>query len=222
MGKHLRNAINILMEMLMSLSGKVERNVSMAFEALESMDSRIAKEVIKRDDEIDKDEILIEEECLKILALHQPVATDLRYIITALKVNNDLERIGDLSQDIAGHILNLINFPNYRNKINFQSMYNTVLYMLKNSINSMINIDEDLALDVIKKDDIVDNDNKKISLHMVELLKNDSKNAEFYLQNIYISRRLERIADLATNIAQDTIYLASGKIVRHYNENNWN
>ncbi len=215
MGRHLKDAIDKLMAMLMGLSGKVEKNVTMAFEALENMDSKIAEEVIANDIEIDQEEIIIEEECLKILALHQPVASDLRYIITALKVNNEIERIGDLAQDISGHILHLLGFPKVSHKIDFNSMFSGVIYMLKKSIDSMVNMDKDLALNVIKKDDFVDNKNREICSDLSNLIKNDPKNAEYYLQYIFISKRLERIADLATNIAEDTIYLVSGEIVRH-------
>jgi phosphate transport system protein len=215
MGKHLKNAIDNLMEMLMNLSGKVEQNVSMAFDALKNMNAGIAKEVIDNDVNIDKEEIIIEEECLKILAIHQPVASDLRYIIAALKINNEIERIGDLAQDISGHILALINFLQKKNIIDFNPMYNTVLYMLKKSIDSMVNMDKEMALDVIRKDDYVDNKNREICLEISKYIKEDPINTDYYLQNIYISKRLERIADLATNIAEDTIYLVSGEIVRH-------
>ncbi len=215
MGKHLKSAIDNLMEMLMNLSGKVEQNVSMAFDALKNMNVEIAKKVINNDEEIDKEEIIIEEECLKILALHQPVASDLRYIIAALKINNEIERIGDLAQDISGHVLALIKVFPKKNIIDFNPMYNAVLFMLKRSIDSMVNMDREMALDVIRKDDFVDNKNREICLKISNYIKEDPINTDYYLQNIYISKRLERIADLATNIAEDTIYLVSGEIVRH-------
>jgi len=215
MGKHLKSAIDNLMEMLMNLSGKVEQNVSMAFDALKNMNAEIAKKVINNDKEIDNEEIIIEEECLKILALHQPVASDLRYIIAALKINNEIERIGDLAQDISGHVLALIKVFPKKSIIDFNPMYNAALFMLKRSIDSMVNMDSEMALDVIRKDDFVDNINREICLKISNYIKEDPINTDYYLQNIYISKRLERIADLATNIAEDTIYLVSGEIVRH-------
>ena len=215
MGKHLKSAIDNLMEMLMNLSGKVEQNVSMAFDALKNMNAEIAKKVINNDKEIDNEEIIIEEECLKILALHQPVASDLRYIIAALKINNEIERIGDLAQDISGHVLALIKVFPKKSIIDFNPMYNAALFMLKRSIDSMVNMDSEMALDVISKDDFVDNINREICLKISNYIKEDPINTDYYLQNIYISKRLERIADLATNIAEDTIYLVSGEIVRH-------
>ncbi len=215
MGKHLKSAIDNLMEMLMNLSGKVEQNVSMAFDALKNMNAEIAKKVINNDKEIDNEEIIIEEECLKILALHQPVASDLRYIIAALKINNEIERIGDLAQDISGHVLALIKVFPKKSIIDFNPMYNAALFMLKRSIDSMVNMDSEMALDVISKDDFVDNKNREICLKISNYIKEDPINTDYYLQNIYISKRLERIADLATNIAEDTIYLVSGEIVRH-------
>ncbi len=215
MGKHLKSAIDNLMEMLMNLSGKVEQNVSMAFDALKNMNAEIAKKVINNDKEIDNEEIIIEEECLKILALHQPVASDLRYIIAALKINNEIERIGDLAQDISGHVLALIKVFPKKSIIDFNPMYNAALFMLKRSIDSMVNMDREMALDVIRKDDFVDNKNREICLKISNYIKEDPINTDYYLQNIYISKRLERIADLATNIAEDTIYLVSGEIVRH-------
>ncbi len=215
MGKHLRDAIKILMEMLMGLSGKVESNVNMAFLALDKMDLKYAEEVIGKDEIIDEEEIKIEEECLKILALHQPVASDLRYLVTVMKMNNDLERIGDLAQDIAVHVKRVSDFTIKKGKIDFKPMYNAVMDMLQKSINSVVEMDKDMAFEVIKEDDFVDDKNRETCDMIAEYIKEDPENTKYYLQYIYISRRLERIADLTTNIAEDSIYLVSGEIVRH-------
>ncbi len=215
MGKHLQREIQNLMRRLIILSSRVEESIEMAVKSLEKRDEEMAKTVIEMDEEIDQTEIDIEEECLKILALHQPVAIDLRYIIAALKINNDLERIGDLAVDIAEYALILIDNPRPIKYFNFNFMFENVQNMLQNSLDSLVHLDSDKALEVLKADDKVDKIDKQICKAVLLEIKRDHENAEFLIQNIHISRRLERVADLATNIAEDLIYLTKGEIVRH-------
>lgn len=215
MGKHLQREIQNLMRRLIILSSRVEESIEMAVKSLEKRDEQMAKTVIKMDEEIDQTEIDIEEECLKILALYQPVAIDLRYIIAALKINNDLERIGDLAVDIAEYALILIENPRPIKYFNFDFMFENVQNMLQNSLDSLVHLDSDKALEVLKADDKVDKIDKQICKAVLLEIKRDHENAEFLIQNIHISRRLERVADLATNIAEDLIYLTKGEIVRH-------
>lgn len=215
MGKHLQREIQNLMRRLIILSSRVEESIEMAVKSLEKRDEQMAKTVIKMDEEIDQTEIDIEEECLKILALYQPVAIDLRYIIAALKINNDLERIGDLAVDIAEYALILIENPRPIKYFNFDFMFENVQNMLQNSLDSLVHLDSDKALEVLKADDKVDKIDKQICKAVLLEIKRDHENAEFLIQNIHISRRLERVADLATNIAEDLIYLTKGEIIRH-------
>jgi phosphate transport system protein len=215
MGKHLQREIQNLMRRLIILSSRVEESIEMAVKSLEKRDEQMAKTVIKMDEEIDQTEIDIEEECLKILALYQPVAIDLRYIIAALKINNDLERIGDLAVDIAEYALILIENPRPIKYFNFDFMFENVQNMLQKSLDSLVHLDSDKALEVLKADDKVDKIDKQICKAVLLEIKRDHENAEFLIQNIHISRRLERVADLATNIAEDLIYLTKGEIIRH-------
>jgi phosphate transport system protein len=215
MGKHLQREIQNLMRRLLILSSRVEESIEMAVKSLEKRDEQMAKTVIKMDEEIDQTEIDIEEECLKILALYQPVAIDLRYIIAALKINNDLERIGDLAVDIAEYALILIENPRPIKYFNFDFMFENVQNMLQKSLDSLVHLDSDKALEVLKADDKVDKIDKQICKAVLLEIKRDHENAEFLIQNIHISRRLERVADLATNIAEDLIYLTKGEIIRH-------
>ncbi len=215
MGRHLQRAIQNLMRQLIALSSRVEESIEMAVKSLEKRDEEMAKNVIETDEEIDQKEIDIEEECLKILALHQPVAIDLRYIIAALKINNDLERIGDLAMDIAEHAIILITNPRPIKYFDFNFMFENVKNMLRKSLDSLVHLDSSKAFEVLEEDDRVDEIDKQICKEVLKEIKKDHENAEFLIQNIHISRHLERVADLATNIAEDLIYLTKGEIVRH-------
>ncbi len=215
MGRHLQRAIQNLMRQLIALSSRVEESIEMAVKSLEKRDEEMAKNVIETDEEIDQKEIDIEEECLKILALHQPVAIDLRYIIAALKINNDLERIGDLAMDIAEHAIILITNPRPVKYFDFNFMFENVKNMLRKSLDSLVHLDSSKAFEVLEEDDRVDEIDKQICKEVLKEIKKDHEKAEFLIQNIHISRHLERVADLATNIAEDLIYLTKGEIVRH-------
>ena len=219
MGRHLRRAIENLMNRLIALSARVEENVRLAVRAVGERDEDLAQKALAMDAEIDQTEIDIEEECLQILALHQPVAIDLRYIVAALKINNDLERIGDLALDIAKHASRLIPAPLTVKKFDFCDLYNAVQGMLRDSLDSLVNLDPEKAFAVMRADDLVDELNHHMCADVLQEIKNDPENAEILIQNMHISRRLERIADLATNIAEDLIYLTRGEIVRHGNVN---
>lgn len=218
MPKHLQKEIENLIKRLVSLSARVEENVLLSLKVLENRDGKLARKVIKIDGEIDRDEIDIEEECLKILALHQPVAIDLRYIIAALKINNDLERIGDLAVDIAEHVLMILDEPQVPQRFNLNPIFQKVASMLEKSLDSIVNLNADLAVEVLKADDEVDLMNKQFEKAVLQVIKKYPEQIQVLLQYVYISRRLERIADHATNIAEDVIYLVKGEIVRHGRE----
>ncbi len=218
MPKHLQKAIENLIMRLVSLSAKVEENVLLSLKALDQRDEKTARKIIDIDKEIDRSEIDIEEECLKILALHQPVAIDLRYIIAALKINNDLERIGDLAVDIAEHVIKILDKPQTFHRFDLDSIFQKVTRMLEKSLNSIVNLNADLATDVLKADDEVDLMNKQFEETVLRVIKKYPEQIQVLLQYVYISRRLERIADHATNIAEDVIYLVRGEIVRHGKE----
>jgi phosphate transport system protein len=207
--------IETLKKKLLSLTALVEEAVSRSVQSTIERDPIKAQKVIDMDDQIDQMELAIEEEGLKILALHQPVASDLRFIVSVMKINNDLERVGDLAVTISKNAIYLSQTPSTVIPFDLSGMATKVRAMLKASLDAMINQDMDVAQQVLAMDDDVD----AINRSMYDAVKNfitqhpDEIHAMIDLMNI--SRSLERIADLTTNIAEDTIYMICGKIVRH-------
>ncbi len=212
---HLEKSIEDLKRMILSLGADVEDSVKRSVQALVKRQAEWAMKVIDADYEIDQREVDIEEECLKILALHQPVANDLRLIIAILKINNDLERIGDLSVNIAERAVYLSNEKRVDLPFDMQVMAGKVQSMLKRSLDAMVNRDEKLARQVCEDDDEVDAMNREMYVCVEQAIKKDSGNLNSYIQLLSASRYLERMADHATNIAEDVIYLVTGEIIRH-------
>lgn len=215
MAIHFQREVDGLKRKTLSLSTLVEENLGRAVRAVAEKNDSLANEVIASDDSIDTREIEVEEECLKLLALYQPVAVDLRFIVAVLKMNSDFERIGDLSVNIAERSLALKEKPpeSFSNRID--SMAEKVLTMVKNSLDAMVNMDVSLAMKVCASDDEVD----ALYSEMYDWVKKgivaDNDRLDDLMQLLSISRHLERIADHATNIAEDVIYMAEGAIFRH-------
>lgn len=209
--------IEKLKKHILSLSALVEQSLADAMTAFDAADKVLAAKVKQKDEIIDQMEIDIEEECLKTLALHQPVARDLRLVVAVLKMNNDLERIGDLAVNIAerAELLNgrSLNVPG----LNLGPMAEVVKKMLKMSLDAFCRLDIQMALDVCSSDDAVDSFNRdtieKIGRAIEADPAGDKINSLILIMGV--SRSLERIADHATNIAEDLIYLIEGRIVRH-------
>lgn len=206
---------DLLKQKLLFLGGKVEENFNRALASIENRDVALAEKVINTDKEIDNLEVQIEEECLKILALHQPVARDLRFIVTALKVNNDLERIDDHSVNIAKHALFFSNKPIFKFPFDFTAMSSVTRQMLKTSLDSLVQLDQNKAIEVREMDDDVDDMNRAMYAQSEIGMRENPDQISMYVHAMAISRTFERIADLSTNIAEDVIYLISGQIVRH-------
>ncbi len=216
MREHLKNEFDLLKQRVSNLAGAVEHAVAGAVSAAADHDAVRARDVIGHDDEIDRDEIAIEEECLKLLALYQPVAGDLRYVITLLKVNNELERIGDLAVNIARRALAMAERGVYPPEpIEFSGQMALVRRMLKQSIDALILRNCLDANEVIRLDHEVDRFNAETIDRAVGLTRQHPEFADYYIDSISISRHLERIGDCTTNISEDVIYLELGKIVRH-------
>jgi phosphate transport system protein len=217
MSEHLQKEIEGLKKRTLSLSTLVEENVSRAVRAFSEKNGKLAQRVIDMDLVIDTLEIEVEEECLKILALHQPVAVDLRFIVAVLKMNADFERIGDLAVNIAERAVALLRLPATDLAMQVDEIIEKVLAMLKNSLDSLVNLDEDLARAVCAADDDVDefyrNMYDKVKQKILESPTNEI--IDDMLQLLSIARHLERIADHATNIAEDVIYMIEGVIYRH-------
>lgn len=212
---HLDTEIDKLKRSILILSSMVEEAVRNAVVAVTERDGEKALRVIENDNAIDRKEIEIEEECLKILALHQPVAGDLRYVVTCMKVNNELERIGDLGESIAKRACFIAKHPGTENIVDFKPMMDIARNMLKGALDSLIYMNEDLAREVMNRDDSVDKYRRDIFKELKKNIKKDPERVSYYLNLMNVSRHLERIADCATNICEDIIYMIRGDIVRH-------
>ncbi|NBV41408.1 phosphate transport system regulatory protein PhoU [bacterium] len=217
MSYQLNREIEYLKKVFLSLSTRVEENIHLAFEAFRTLNAETALIVIQNDNEINKEEIDVEEECLKILALHQPVASELRYIISILKINNYLERIGDLAVNVAKKVICIHreNPPAPHINFDFAPLMEKVSWMLKQSLDALVNVDAPLAREVCRADDFVDEQKRAANLAIIAHLKQDPSHCEGLLNILSIARHLERIGDHATNIAEDVIYLVEGSIIRH-------
>lgn len=218
MPKHLQKDLEHLHRALLRLAGHVEDAVVTATSALRLRDTEPAQAVIDGDNEIDELENEVQNECLKILALHQPVAVDLRRISVVLMITTDLERIGDLAVGIAERAVVLARPPFVPIPDRIEEMTNRTLRMLRASIDSFVNGDIASAARVIRSDDEVDRDNDDIIRDLVDEMKQSPELVEPALSLFSAVRHLERIADHATNISEDVIYLVNGEIVRHHPE----
>ncbi len=216
MSIHLSRAIEALKKKVLILATLVEESVAQAVKSVEMGDTSLAEKVISNDNQIDLMEIDVEEECLKILALYQPVAVDLRFIVSVLKLNSDLERIGDLAVKIAERTVFLANIDDeHRLSPDFTRMYECASLMLRKSLDSLIRLDVNIANEVTKIDDELDALNREMCLKAREGIIKHPEHLDQYLNFIIISRSLERIGDHATNIAEDVVYMAEAKIIRH-------
>jgi len=213
--QHLARAIERLKRRLLFLSTQVEECVRQAVRAVETRDSELAAQVIANDSDIDILEVDVEEECLKILALHQPVAIDLRFIIAALKMNNDLERIGDLAVNIAQRAESLAGKTPANVPFDLPAMAAKAQAMLKKSLDAVVGMDTVLAREVLEADDEVDKENRYVHKQVKMAIQKDPALLDELIQLLIVARHIERIADLATNIAEDAIYMVDGDIVRH-------
>lgn len=216
MAIHLQRELDKLKRRVLSLGAQVEERVRMAAEAIDSQDLSEAEQIIRSDYLIDQEEVEIEEECLKILALHQPVAVDLRFLAATIKINSDLERIADEAVNIAHRLKEMIK---HRNGCTIQYDYSKLIQdaqsMLRKSLDSLVNLDVDVAFKVLILDDAVDAENRRIYESVTTDMKSNCGFEEYLMNNYLISRHIERIADHATNIAEEVIYLIEGEIIRH-------
>lgn len=210
--------IENLKKLILSLGAIVEEQIQRSLLALERRDAELAEGVIGRDREVDSLEILIEEECLKILALYQPVAKELRFVVAVLKMNNDLERMGDLASNIARRA----RYLSRKEKIDLIPEFANVGYkvqqMVKKSLDALVNTDVTLAEEVIAGDDEVDKLTKQMLKRTINAIEKDPERTKEYFSIRSVSKNLERIADSATNIAEDVVYLCSGEIIRHQSD----
>jgi phosphate transport system protein len=219
MSGHFQKELRRIKQMVLSLGTLVEERVQMVNETIESQDGARARQIIEKDYEIDQMEIDVEEECLKALALYQPVAVDLRFLIAVIKINNDLERIGDEAVNIAERVEFLSREVNIPFQFDYTEMAEKAQEMLKKSLDALVNMDLDLAYQVLTMDDEVDQNNRDAYDAIKDAMKElpEGTGMGCLINMIFIARHLERIADHATNIAEEVIYMIEGDIVRHGN-----
>jgi len=215
MSKHLRRDLEQIESGILEIGGLVEQNIATAITALVGRRPELARQVLDIDEEIDRREVDLEEECLKTLALHQPVATDLRFIIAVIKVNSTLERMGDLACNIARGALRLADLLAGRHPVDLAHMGGQVRGMVDQSLNALVRLDAETAREVLAYDDEVDAENSAVCDEMKGLLREDTGSVEYAVQTLLAARHLERIADHATNIAEDVVFLIEGDIIRH-------
>jgi phosphate transport system protein len=215
MTKHFRRELETIKKRILTLGALVEDRVRLAAESVDQVDAEIAQRIIKTDYEVDEMEVEIEEECLKVLALHQPVAVDLRFIIAVIKINNELERIGDQAVNIAQRVEIIAKRPKPPFMFDYAVMAEKVQRMLKMSLDAFVNLDVDLAYKVITMDDEVDQIKNEAYDQIKQAIKDLPERVGYYINLLLISRHLERLADHATNVAEEVIYLVEGEIFRH-------
>lgn len=215
MSKHLQRDLDNLQRDLLAMAASVEEAVHKAIRALQERELGLAREVMAGDTQIDEEENLVEEECLKILALHQPVAIDLRRIASALKINAELERMADLAEDIAERAQHLAQMPAIPIPSKLQRMTDVTAMMVHQSLDAFVNLDARQARRVCRLDDEVDRYNSDMIRDLIAMMQSSPEMVEPGLSLFSATRHLERIADHATNIAEDVVYLVEGNIIRH-------
>jgi len=215
MSIHLIRDLETLHQHIMSMCAMVEDIVHRALDDLGKPSIDLTKELVDKDDEIDFWDVRIEEECLKILALHQPVAQDLRRVAAVLKISWELERVADLGVNIAERAAGLAGSPEIAIPEKLSHMANVALDMLRLSIDAFVALDSRLARKVCEQDDMVDTLNREIIDDLLETMHDNPGLIEPAMQLFSASRHVERIADHATNISEDVVYLVEGEIVRH-------
>lgn len=215
MSRHLQNDLTYLEQELLAQSSMVEDMIRKSSKGLRQVRGDFAVEVIACEPEVNRREIRIEEECLKILALHQPVAVDLRRVTTVLKVNGELERIADLAVNISERTQSLTNFPDFPVPNKMDDMAKLATSMVHAALDALVSQDVKAARLVCEQDDEVDEYNVEMIRDLRDMMRARTEFVEPALHFFSASRQIERIADHATNIAEDVVYLVEGEILRH-------
>jgi phosphate transport system protein len=218
MGVHLEIEIEKLKKKIILYGGMIEKNLEDAIRSIQAKDNELARKVMEADGLADQWEVDTEEECLKILALHQPVAVDLRFIIAVLKINNDLERIGDEAVNIAERSLRVLPLTLPGAAVDFAPLCARVQRALRECLDSLVRLDAPLAHRVRGGDDEIDEMVHVLFVHLKNEIRLHPEQVDQLVEYLRVCRHLERIADHATNIAEDVIYMIEGSIVRHRQE----
>ncbi|HEY5310938.1 MAG TPA: phosphate signaling complex protein PhoU [Pirellulales bacterium] len=215
MAEHLHRQLHELKQEIVYVGSLVEEALDKALRALGNRNELLAREVIDSDDEINRMEVAVEEDCLRILALYQPVAMDLRFVVAVLKINNDLERIGDLAKNIAKRAVYLSRAREVGVPSDFRDMARIAQHMVKQSLDALVTSNSNLARQVRSDDDKVDAIRDRIGEAMSARIQEHPEQIDVLMKLFSVARHLERLADMATHIAEEVIYMVDGAIVRH-------
>jgi len=210
--------LKLLKEKLLDMASRAEEQIGLAIRGLKDREEKLACEVLEKEEAINRLDIEIDDMAMRLLALRQPMATDLRFITSAMKIGSDLERIGDLAVNIAERTLELLKFPQLKPLIDIPRMAEMAQEMVRDALNAFINGDAVLAKQVCERDDQVDKLNIQIFRDLLTFMMADAATIPRAVDLILVGRHLERIADHATNIGEDVIYMVQGKTIKHHAE----
>jgi phosphate transport system protein len=216
--KRYEEELTRLRENILYMGGLVEDQIQKAVKSLLDRDSALAEVIIKRDHEVNRLDVDIDDLCIKLLALHQPAARDLRFITTGLKITTDLERMGDIAVNFCERTLELNQEPQLKPYIDIPRMAATAQRMIRESLDAFVREDTDLALKVCKDDQEVDDLNSQIFREVISFMIADPQTINRAMKVLFLSKYLERIADHATNIGEMVIFMVKGKSIRHMKE----
>jgi phosphate transport system protein len=213
--RHYESELRELHLKILEMGGFVEKQIANAITALVNRDDELARLTIDRDHAVNKMDVEIDEQCLRLLALHQPAARDLRLITTALKITTDLERIGDMAVNMGERCLELNQEPQLKPLIDIPRMAEVAAVMLRESLDAFVRGDVDLALKVCRDDDLIDGLTNQLFRELLSYMAEDPHTISRGIRLVFVAKYLERIADHATNIAEMVVFMVKGKSIRH-------
>jgi len=213
--RHFDEELTALKERIMRMGALVETQVANAIKALVDRNADVARKVIETDHQVNAYDVEIDEECIRLIALRQPAASDLRFITTAMKISTDLERMSDLAEDICERALELSEEPLLKPYIDIPRMGDHARMMLKEALDAFVNRNADLARKVCRDDDLVDDLTRQVFRELVSYMMEDPQTITRAIRITFVAKYIERIADHATNVAEMVVYLVEGKIIRH-------
>jgi phosphate transport system protein len=216
--RHFEQEFAALKDQLLAMGGRAESIVRKSIEALRSRDAALAREVFEDDHQIDALEIAIDERCVNLLALRQPLATDLRFITAALKITNDLERVGDHAVNIAGSAVRLAEQPQLKPLVDIPRMAEMSSDMLRDALDAFVRRDAETARKLVRSDDAVDELNTQVFRELISYMVEDPRTISRAMELILVARNLERVADLATNVAEEVVFIAEARVIKHHAE----
>jgi phosphate transport system protein len=215
MERHFDEELKALKEKILRMGGMVEEQIANAIKALVERDSDLARSVIEKDHRVNALDVEVDEDCLRLIALHQPMAGDLRFITTAMKISTELERMSDLAENISERVIELKEEPQLKPYIDIPRMAEHAQRMVKESLDAFVNRNSELARKVCRDDDFIDDLNRQIFRELLSFMIEDPETTTRAIRITFVSKNLERIADHATNVAELVVYMVEGKIIRH-------